>query len=354
MTIYDVARSAGVSKSTVSRVINGDPGVAEDTAKSVRKAMSRLGYAPSINRPGPKPDQSKRRRLNLPANIQHGSVAVVNIHRSAELLDHPFYHRLFAVVRKHLGAAGLSLILDEMLPGRLPLAVQERRVDGVLLTGRTPTRELLDQLRGVPAVWLSSGHPRAVACDHVMSDNIAIGTLAFEHLASRGCRRLAYVSCEVVANSAADREQAFITAAQRAGLHVDRFVDTNTEPRPDDWLAAAVHQRIAVHVDAMLRDGLRHDGVFLPYDHHAAPFHRLMNERGIAVGGPGRGGSQLLTVSVGNEEQFLSQMTRRGATIDPGTADMGTWAVDLLLDRIAEPTRPPVRILVAPQLIEPI
>src|SRR6186997_1361332 len=55
MSISKVAKLAGVSSSTVSRVINNHPRVAPETADNVRKAMSKLGYAPSDRRPGPKP-----------------------------------------------------------------------------------------------------------------------------------------------------------------------------------------------------------------------------------------------------------------------------------------------------------
>ena len=57
----DVARLAGVSQKTVSRVINNHPRVAPETAESVRKAMQELNYTPSDRRPGPKPSPHPRR-----------------------------------------------------------------------------------------------------------------------------------------------------------------------------------------------------------------------------------------------------------------------------------------------------
>ena len=55
MSISKVAKLAGVSSSTVSRVINNHPRVAPETAENVRKAMRALSYTPSDRRPGPKP-----------------------------------------------------------------------------------------------------------------------------------------------------------------------------------------------------------------------------------------------------------------------------------------------------------
>src|SRR5262245_43986797 len=66
MSISDVAKLAGVSSSTVSRVINNHTRVAPETAQKVRKAMQSLGYTPSERRPGPKPSFRSR---NGTANI---------------------------------------------------------------------------------------------------------------------------------------------------------------------------------------------------------------------------------------------------------------------------------------------
>src|SRR5215218_4812306 len=60
MSISKVAKLAGVSSSTVSRVINNHPRVAPETAASVRKAMEQLNYTPSDRRPGPKPSLRTR------------------------------------------------------------------------------------------------------------------------------------------------------------------------------------------------------------------------------------------------------------------------------------------------------
>ena len=60
MSISKVAKLAGVSSSTVSRVINNHPRVAPETAQSVRRAMHTLNYTPSDRRPGPKPASRNR------------------------------------------------------------------------------------------------------------------------------------------------------------------------------------------------------------------------------------------------------------------------------------------------------
>ena len=60
MSIVDVAKRAGVSVATVSRVINDFPGVSPRTARQVRTAMKELLYVPAPIRPGPKPGWNHR------------------------------------------------------------------------------------------------------------------------------------------------------------------------------------------------------------------------------------------------------------------------------------------------------
>lgn len=353
MSIYHVARLTGLSKSTVSRVINGESGVSPETAKNVRRAMSRLGYTPSPNRPGPKP----RRPLARDAaqglsGVRHGCVAIVNVLRSTDLLDHPYFHRLLAVLRRELGALGLNLVLDELSPTELPLAVREQRVDGVLLTGRSPAPEIVQRLSGVPAVWMSAGHPGSLLIDHVMADNTSIGVLAAQYLLGTGRRRVAYMNCEPAGNSTAMREQAFVQVCRAANVPVDRYVDAALEPRPDDWVQEAVVDRLSRLIDAMLAKPSVPDAMFFPYDQHAAAAHRLLAARGIRTGPPGAN-ADIVLVSVGNEEPYLQSMAARTATIDPNPDEMGRWAVERLLARLADPARPPVRVMVAPILVPP-
>src|SRR5205809_1257762 len=65
MSIGKVAKLAGVSSSTVSRVINNHPRVAPETALTVRRAMQTLGYTPSDRRPGPKPSTRTRSAADI-------------------------------------------------------------------------------------------------------------------------------------------------------------------------------------------------------------------------------------------------------------------------------------------------
>ena len=104
-----MANLAGVSKATVSRVINENPTVSERNLKRVRHAMEELDYRPRKNRPGPKP------RLQFKPGMQTGNVGLIVVGRTLELIQHPLYSQLLASIGTALRLEGLHLVLDEML-----------------------------------------------------------------------------------------------------------------------------------------------------------------------------------------------------------------------------------------------
>src|SRR6478609_9899888 len=146
MSINKVAKLAGVSSSTVSRVINNHPRVAPETAQSVRKAMQELNYTPSDRRPGPKP--SFRSRTGV-ANI---AFLVLGTSRSRAT---PAFEFLLRGVSTGASQNDLNLIFNHVTElDRIPGRIFEQRIDGLLLHGAMPDGELKEQLRRIPTVWL--------------------------------------------------------------------------------------------------------------------------------------------------------------------------------------------------------
>src|SRR5262245_34422883 len=145
MSITRVAKLAGVSSSTVSRVINNHPRVAPETAQSVRRAMATLGYTPSDRRPGPKPSARSRAAADIAFLVlgTSGSRAT------------PAFQDLLRGVSMGASRHELNLIFHHVAdPNRLPGRVVDQKVDGMLLHGATPVGEARELLRRIPTVWL--------------------------------------------------------------------------------------------------------------------------------------------------------------------------------------------------------
>ena len=119
-TLEDVARLAGVSRATASRVINGSPRVSADLRRAVEAAVNELGYVPN-------------RAARSLVTRRSGSIAVVIAEPSGRVFSDPFFPRLLRGISASLSARELQLVL------LMPSSVNEtqRTAD---FPGRRPRR----------------------------------------------------------------------------------------------------------------------------------------------------------------------------------------------------------------------
>ena len=160
----DVATEAGVSLKTVSRVVNGEPGVAPLTEQRVREAIETLGF----------------RRNDSARLLRTGQAATVGL--VMEDIGDPFYSALLRGVESVARARG-SLVLsgsseaDAGTEHELALALCARRVDGLIMIPTSDDHSyLLSEMRaGVPVVF-ADRPPGRIAADTVLSDNVGGAT----------------------------------------------------------------------------------------------------------------------------------------------------------------------------------
>jgi LacI family transcriptional regulator len=206
-----VADRAGVSLKTVSRVINGEPGVAEATAERVGTAIAELGF----------------RRNDLAASLrQGGSTATLGL--VIEDLANPFYSAIARAVEAAAHARGYLVITgsceeDLERERKLVLALLSRRVDALLLVPAMHERDhawLERELDGIPVVFLDRP-PAGIEADAVLVDNSGGARAGAEHLLAHGHRRIAYVGDPGQLYTAAERVAGFRAAMRAAGVPVD-------------------------------------------------------------------------------------------------------------------------------------
>jgi LacI family transcriptional regulator len=179
-TIIDVAAHSGVSKSTVSNVIRGHTAVSPGVRERVLAAVSELGYRPN----GIARQLVQRRTSTLGVFVGD--------------LGNPFYGELVKLFERHVQPAGFTTMVcntDGIAAREATLveALLERRVAGLAVLQHSGEDELIETLRAeaLPAVVLSSTEPRL---DSVAVDEHKGVSLAVEHLARLGHRRIAYVT----------------------------------------------------------------------------------------------------------------------------------------------------------------
>lgn len=219
VTLDEVAKLAKVSKSTVSRVMNGQPGPALATVQRVTEAIQRCGYAPPpiYRRQG----MAKSRRNA----IRHRQVALVMLDRGYEFHPHLFV-KLLVGIGTALADLGLNLVVANHL-NRLPPNVQLGMIDGMLLAGSEPSPELMRKLPSVPAVWLTSTQHEDRS--RVMLGNEATGDLAAEYLLKQSRGPIGYVSFGLREIALQRRTHTFSLAVEDAGRTCLAF---NALPRP--------------------------------------------------------------------------------------------------------------------------
>jgi len=344
MSITEVAKLAGVSVATVSRVINGHDSVQPELARRVRDAMRDADYTPRLSRPGPKPKTSPRR------NTATGSIGIVLLGRTEALLQSSYTSRLIAGIADAADAASHHLMILPMLDkSALPLAIRERLVDGLILTGlgRPPDAEEVDKFHPLPCVWVGGSMPSSPVIDHVLADNNAIGQLAAEYLLERKCKTAALIDHAPHHAGFEERWISFKNRLTQAGVGVEPFTSkTKNVPEREIWTGDHIQKNLSLLCSKLLENGSCPDGIFLQTDQQAAIFHALLRDRGIM---PER---DVTLISCNNDEPWRTTMIPRPATIDLQPYEQGRECFNRLSDHIKHRTASPRTILISPKLLK--
>lgn len=177
----DVASRAGVALKTVSRVVNGEPGVTPETAKRVLGAIEALGF----------------RRNESARLLRTGRTATLGfIADTWADVDHAaVYQGLESIAREHgyLLYSG-STDSDPDLEERLALAMCARRVDGLIIIPTPGSHDyLVSEIEAGVATVFVLHPPELVRADSVLPDERAAAQAAVGHLAALGHRRIGFV-----------------------------------------------------------------------------------------------------------------------------------------------------------------
>lgn len=208
-TSWTVARAAGVSQSTVSRALRGDPRVREDTRRRVDEAARRLGYVPN----------------SLASSLVSRSTRTVAVVVSD--LTNPFFPSLLTPIYDELQLMGYRVVLlaerTDIPTGQETLRrLLDRSIDGVLVTTATLGSRLAVELqrRGLPMVLLNR-YIDGLDVDRVISDNFGGAVAGGRHLLELGHRRIGIVRGPSNTSTSRDRTAGLLEALATAGIEPD-------------------------------------------------------------------------------------------------------------------------------------
>jgi len=186
MTIKDIAEMAHVSKGTVSRVINGVPGVGDETRRRVLKLIESLDFHPDASARG-----LAVRRTN--------TMGFVIPHTGKYTLTSTFWPMFLTVVTQEAAARGINVLLstaqsEDDVDSAFRSILRGRRIDGAIIGaeqfGERQLAELL--LKNLPFVMM--GRSTRISTHYVDVDNALGARMAAEHMAGQGHRQLAVLA----------------------------------------------------------------------------------------------------------------------------------------------------------------
>ncbi len=212
LTLEEIGRLAGVSRSTVSRVINEQPDVSPEVKKRVLDVIDETGY---------QPNRAARSLVSSRTDLL-GLVIPSSVHN---LFADPYFGRLIRGITSAANAAHqtLSLFLFEDEREELELygrAVASGLVDGMIITATRMGDPLAQRLRDGRLPFVMVGRPDADDIPHVDVDNQAGARLATEHLIGHGYERIGTIAAPSNTTTGVDRRTGFLDAMRAAGRAV--------------------------------------------------------------------------------------------------------------------------------------
>lgn len=204
-TIGDVARLAGLSRATVSRVLNHHPYVSDEKRALVYQAMKTLDYRPN-------------RSAQKLRNRKTDTIAVL-----VPRLTNPFFAYLTECIELEAKKHDLQLVIchtqyDKTRESKFLEKLHTKHLDGIILTSiENDWDELYPLLRDAPAV-ICNEYPGACHLPTVKLDQVMGGYMGTKHLVSNGHRKIGFCHGGYVSAIVRDRERGFRQALEEADL----------------------------------------------------------------------------------------------------------------------------------------
>lgn len=187
LTLEEIGKIAGVSRATVSRVINNHPNISDSVRERVLEVIAETGYRPNIAARTLASNQSRILGLVIPAIISN-------------VFTNPYYPMLIQGITQKCNELDYTLTLfmfqtqaeQDIGTARI---VNNALLDGLIITADHNENNLVEQLQQANMPFVQIGRPIDDAAIHyVDADNILGGRLATEYLIELGCQRIAQVA----------------------------------------------------------------------------------------------------------------------------------------------------------------
>ncbi len=265
VTIIDVAQAAGVSKQTVSRVLNERPDVSPETRQHVQAIIDQLGYRPSAVA------RSLIQQRSYTLGVVTAGLKYIGPSQTLNGIADKAAQQGYAVLLTELpsfDAADTRPTVEALLT---------RQVDGILWAVQEVGENrawLEDQSASLPVPVLFLTMAQRPDLSIVSVDNFAGARMATEHLISAGCRSIGHISGPLDWWESRQRKEGWATALRQAGREID---DSHwTEGNWSSRSGAAAFETLLAQYPLI-------DGVFAANDQMALSVLRIAHQKGRRV-----------------------------------------------------------------------
>lgn len=318
LTIKDIAKEAGVSKSTVSRVLNGTGYVREETKRKVEEVIKRYHYTPS----------------SIARNLSRKESNTIGV--LIQEVGNPFFAELLEGITEVLDENNLTMFLcdtdnDVRKQDHALEVMKEQRVKGLILNSTNDFRNaeeislLKKQLKaiGTPTVLLDRQLEKAL-WDGVYFENYQAAYAATKALIEAGNRRIGVIHGVLSTKHGYDRFEGFLQAMKDYDLPV----------RPEDiWNGNFSKKGGYIATKKAIEEGRMPEALLLSNNLISLGFLKAISEQGLMIG------RDVATIGI-DEIDILEEIHYPFSYVGRDVIEMGRLAAHKLLERIENPQKP--------------
>ncbi len=326
LTLEDIAKQAGVSRSTVSRVVNDDPNVSEDVRKRVQRVISSTGYHPHAAARSLASHRSYMIGLVLPLSVSHFFID-------------PYFPRLMQGVaqacNQHNYTLGLFIVDSQEDEKRIfPRISRKGLLDGILLQTGWKGDKLIERLINSEIPLIVAGRPfNANGVSYIDVDNVQAAYQAVNHLIKLGYKRIGTITGPLNGTPGIDRKHGYLKAIREHGWKED-----------DNLIAEGSFTEESGYQGMKKLYPWKPEAIFVASDNMAIGAMRAAREIGLSIPGD--------IAFIGFDDlPVASSIDIQLTTIRQPIIQFGAKAVDALIDLIENGTKPTRRIILDTELI---
>lgn len=265
-TIDQIAESAGVSRATVSRVLNGTAKVSPATLKAVNKAIAKYKYVPD----------STARRL---AGGRSGLTVLLMEETNEEFFLNPFWGQIVQGFSAKITESGMHPILlihpKSANEESLFATLKASKVDGIaIFSWHRPLKSLEKVIDPKTAIVFGGDLGSSKKYPYVDVDNVKGGKLATDHLIEVGCKNIVTITGDLRLQSGRDRLEGYEKSLIKAGFKINENLILH-----GDYTQSKAEELTR----QLIKSKIKFDGIFAANDQSAVGVINILLQNGIDV-----------------------------------------------------------------------